>query len=607
MSTVHFHPVEPYDIGSSSRLYTGWPLAVTRVGNDLYTPEWLCDGGFRFQDFTIPQGATIITATLTLWLAGEGYEGGTRIKSKFYAAAEDDAAAFNGSDRRVHLVPRSTAYVQYNPPPWGWGTPDYPLPIDLAPVVQEIINRAGWTSGNALSLLWVMDDDSTPRELLLWTRTVDTDLELTYSTADPTAPTLDVPYGGEGWKEGETRTLEWTQASPEHPDGAPVTYHLQFSADGTFDDAVEIASGVTGGSYEWTLPLDLVTADTNTCKIRIRAECAGSECYSAWVTSPAFQVAENNYPVASLVSPADKGMVQGLFPTFVFGTYDADGDDVHVQFQLSCFSDYRDPVIDTDSVSDYADWLEAEPPSFDTWTTLGAGGAVQGNELKYRSLVQLRYDRYYGRVRLFDGILTGEWVEFSCTLVQDSSTALQVSVGGRSYDVSACVIAEETGGEASSVTLTINLSQWRASPCAKGETIAIASALGDHDRTWNATLERWTFASDGASVVLFGLQDDAYLSRKVATGDLASADLGANLADLVDTYGSPLQNDHIDTATGVSMAVTGAYKYLREHLDDAVQALPSYLYWVDTAGEVWFVDQADLPAATVEIYEEAPS
>ena len=78
------------------------------------------------------------------------------------------------------------------------------------------------------------------------------------SSQSPNEPTLTSPVGGETWREGELRNITWTPAAIEHPEGLACTYEMQFSANGTFSDAVIITTGADDGSYAWTLPTDLV-------------------------------------------------------------------------------------------------------------------------------------------------------------------------------------------------------------------------------------------------------------------------------------------------------------------------------------------------------------
>ena len=90
------------------------------------------------------------------------------------------------------------------------------------------------------------------------------------------------------WTEGTTERMTW-MASPD----SPVTYEGEFSANGTFTDFVAVFSGVTVLYYDWTLPPDAVTSNTDTCALRIRARNPSNEV-SAWEYSVAFWVLDAN-------------------------------------------------------------------------------------------------------------------------------------------------------------------------------------------------------------------------------------------------------------------------------------------------------------------------
>lgn len=98
--------------------------------------------GFRFQNVTVPQGATIESATLTVEVVDT--EGSPDVD--VFGVAEDNAAVWNDPDN----IPSDTTQtsVSTNITPGSTGS----LSIDVAAQVQEIINRAGWSSGNALAL-----------------------------------------------------------------------------------------------------------------------------------------------------------------------------------------------------------------------------------------------------------------------------------------------------------------------------------------------------------------------------------------------------------------------------------------------------------------------
>ncbi len=104
--------------------------------------------GWRFQAVPIPRGATIVSATLRLVPAG--WQTGVPIPVILRGEATDNAANFADNQPLAHLRPHTVANV-------AWTltyTPSAPfLSPNLAPVVQEIVNRPGWNSGQALVLL----------------------------------------------------------------------------------------------------------------------------------------------------------------------------------------------------------------------------------------------------------------------------------------------------------------------------------------------------------------------------------------------------------------------------------------------------------------------
>lgn len=103
------------------------------------------------------------------------------------------------------------------------------------------------------------------------------------------------------WTEGTTERISWTASdSPQ-----TVTYEAQFSAAGTFSgDEFTIFKTVSALYYDWAIPTNVVSGDTATCKIRVRARTADDNV-SAWSTSQAFtlQNAVSATPVTVDVDP----------------------------------------------------------------------------------------------------------------------------------------------------------------------------------------------------------------------------------------------------------------------------------------------------------------
>lgn len=97
--------------------------------------------GFRFQSIAIPNGATIDSATLTLDITGVS---GSPVL-KFYGDDIDNAPGWS-TGSRIRDITKTTAAATMSPSTSGT------LGISVQAIIQEIINRAGWASGNNLRL-----------------------------------------------------------------------------------------------------------------------------------------------------------------------------------------------------------------------------------------------------------------------------------------------------------------------------------------------------------------------------------------------------------------------------------------------------------------------
>jgi hypothetical protein len=108
--------------------------------------------GMRFTSVAVPRGATITRAYLQ-FEADEAQSELTNLAIQGQAA--DNAAVFGTASGNISTRARTVASVAWSPPAWGLVSeagPNQRTP-ELATVVQEIINRTGWASGNALALI----------------------------------------------------------------------------------------------------------------------------------------------------------------------------------------------------------------------------------------------------------------------------------------------------------------------------------------------------------------------------------------------------------------------------------------------------------------------
>lgn len=146
MATVNVHITVTGDDGSELvgvGLITNSYGAGATSGIDVH-------GFLRFQSVTGPvSGATINSATITHNVTAIAGTPDTTC----YGVDVDDAAAFSDPGNLPSAAARTTASSDADPAGTGSRT------INVATQVQEIVNRAGWASGNDMA--FVMIDNGT--------------------------------------------------------------------------------------------------------------------------------------------------------------------------------------------------------------------------------------------------------------------------------------------------------------------------------------------------------------------------------------------------------------------------------------------------------------
>lgn len=114
------------------------------------------DGFFRFVNVTIPQGATIDSAILRI-VASTTRAVDTAL-TDLVGEDADNATAPTDWDDWVGRARTSARVAWDNIPQWTSGTA-YDS-VDMSSVIQEIVDRAGWASGQALNIFWEDDGSS---------------------------------------------------------------------------------------------------------------------------------------------------------------------------------------------------------------------------------------------------------------------------------------------------------------------------------------------------------------------------------------------------------------------------------------------------------------
>lgn len=140
-----------------------WSTTFTSVVAGADTPgDIQRGGGMRFTNLTIPKDATIDTAYLILRCsyANNGDDCNTRIS----ADDVDNAVTFSTEGNfDTRWAARTAARVNWdNIPHWSVNV-DYNSP-EIKTVIQEIVNRAGWASGQDIVIFWEDFDDRSDHE-----------------------------------------------------------------------------------------------------------------------------------------------------------------------------------------------------------------------------------------------------------------------------------------------------------------------------------------------------------------------------------------------------------------------------------------------------------
>lgn len=142
---------------------SAWGINTTEkmILGDVNTGALKQGGGMRFLNVALPQGANITTAYLTFRASASASN--NIVKSNLTGEAIDNASTFStlanyqarrgtaaGGASNANLT---SAYVNWDSiGAWTSGS-DYNSP-EIKTIIQEIVNRAGWASGNAMVIFF---------------------------------------------------------------------------------------------------------------------------------------------------------------------------------------------------------------------------------------------------------------------------------------------------------------------------------------------------------------------------------------------------------------------------------------------------------------------
>jgi hypothetical protein len=150
----------PDSLGTPGAMYS-YSTDLEMVRDDDPTSYGAQMIGLRFNHVTVPKGATVSQATIRFHAvsADSPNTNSDPTPLTIQGQAADSAPAFTTARYDLSTRARTTASVGWAPTAWSSGQ-DYETP-DLTPLVDEIIGRELWVSGNSMVFV-VRCSDGTP-------------------------------------------------------------------------------------------------------------------------------------------------------------------------------------------------------------------------------------------------------------------------------------------------------------------------------------------------------------------------------------------------------------------------------------------------------------
>ncbi|SVD99311.1 uncharacterized protein METZ01_LOCUS452165, partial [marine metagenome] len=105
--------------------------------------------GLRFRNLNIPKNTTILDAKIIFTSKGKS-EGDANFTIR--GINEDNAAVFSNTTNDITDRQTTSAAVSWAPINWSAGGNTF-LTSDIKTIVQEIVNRPGWASGNTMGFV----------------------------------------------------------------------------------------------------------------------------------------------------------------------------------------------------------------------------------------------------------------------------------------------------------------------------------------------------------------------------------------------------------------------------------------------------------------------
>ena len=119
---------------------------------EISSSQGLMNIGLRFNNVAIPQGATVSDAIIQFKCDNTGVD---PVELTIYGENVGNAAAYTGTSGEVSARALTTANAVWSIPEWvtEGDRGDAQKTVNLSSVIQEIVNRSDWVSGNSINII----------------------------------------------------------------------------------------------------------------------------------------------------------------------------------------------------------------------------------------------------------------------------------------------------------------------------------------------------------------------------------------------------------------------------------------------------------------------
>ncbi len=193
---------------------------------DSYNSQGNQEVGIRFTNVAVPSGATITNAYIQFTVDETKNDSGVKT---IRGEDVDDAPGFSSSDFNISNRTTTSASVNWDPVSWtstGASGADQRTP-DLTSIVQEIVNRGGWSSGN--DMVYILSGSGRR-------------VAESYNGSSASAPLLHIEYSAPASRVISNDELEKLDVSG-YPNPAMNAYTLANNTEGNIQMTLYNASG----------------------------------------------------------------------------------------------------------------------------------------------------------------------------------------------------------------------------------------------------------------------------------------------------------------------------------------------------------------------------